>query len=343
MRSSLWLEPRAPGAPARVWRDWALVAVLLPTAALELMLRDDVPWPIVALAVCLLAIGMLLFRRTHPLLAVAVAFSSVFVADVAALLSGGDLIGLYSTGCVLVLVYALSRWGSGRELVLGLVFILSAAGLATVADFTGVVDAIVGAVFLLFPLVLGASVRYRVGERAREVDQVKLRERQQLARELHDTVAHHVSAIAIQAQAGRTVAAQHPEAAARALEVIEEAASRTLDEMRSMVAVLRDGDEAELAPQRGVADIERLARDAAHGPRIHVELQGDLDALRPRWALRSTASRRSRSPTRRSTRAGQAGSTCESRAKTTACGSRSATTARAAAATPVGPAMASSA
>ena len=48
-----------------------------------------------------------------------------------------------------------------------------------------------------------------------------------------------------------------------------------------MVAVLRDGDEAELAPHRGVDDIERLARDAAHGPRIHVELEGDLDALRP--------------------------------------------------------------
>ena len=117
--------------------------------------------------------------------------------------------------------------------------------------------------------------------RLREIDQVKLRERQQLARELHDTVAHHVSAIAIQAQAGRTVAAARPDAAVRALEVIEEEASRTLAEMRTMVGVLRDGDEPDRAPQRGVADIERLARDAAHGPRVDVELSGELDALRP--------------------------------------------------------------
>jgi signal transduction histidine kinase len=144
-----------------------------------------------------------------------------------------------------------------------------------------VVDAALGAVVLLFPAALGASVRYQMSSRLREIDQVKLRERQQLARELHDTVAHHVSAIAIQAQAGRTVAAGRPDAAVRALEVIEEAASRTLAEMRTMVGVLRDGDEPDRAPQRSVADIERLARDAAHGPRVDVELTGELETLRP--------------------------------------------------------------
>jgi signal transduction histidine kinase len=149
------------------------------------------------------------------------------------------------------------------------------------ADSTGVLDAVLGSVFLLFPAALGAAVRYRASSRLREIDQVKLLERQLLARELHDTVAHHVSAIAIQAQAGRTVAAGRPDAAVRALEVIEEAASRTLAEMRSMVGVLRDREEPDLTPQRGVADIERLANDAAHGPRVDVELSGDLDQLRP--------------------------------------------------------------
>jgi signal transduction histidine kinase len=134
---------------------------------------------------------------------------------------------------------------------------------------------------LSFPAALGAFVRIWKVSRLRELDQVKLRERQELARELHDTVAHHVSAIAIQAQAGRTVAAARPDRAVRALELIEEEASRTLAEMRTMVAVLRDGDGPELAPQRGVADIRRLAHDAAHGPRIDVELSGDLEALRP--------------------------------------------------------------
>ena len=101
-----------------------------------------------------------------------------------------------------------------------------------------------------------------------------------MARELHDTVAHHVSAIAIQAQAGRT-AASRPDAAVDALGAIEEEASRTLAEMRAMVGALRQGEEPELAPQRGVADIHRLARGAGEGPRVDVELAGDLDGLRP--------------------------------------------------------------
>lgn len=62
--------------------------------------------------------------------------------------------------------------------------------------------------------------------------QVKLREREQMARELHDTVAYHVSGIAIQAQAGRTLASSKPKAAVEALTVIEEATSRTLADMR---------------------------------------------------------------------------------------------------------------
>ena len=278
---SLWAEPRAPAPPARVWRDWVLVALLVPTAVLEGLLREDLAWPAVATVVALVAISTLLWRRTRPLLAVAVAFGSIGAAAVAELLWADEPVGLYTSICVLLLPYALLRWGAGREAVIGLAIILACAVVGTVADSPGVVDAVFGTVFLLFPAALGASVRYRVSSRLREIDQVKLRERQQLARELHDTVAHHVSAIAIQAQAGRTVAAGRPDAAVRALEVIEEAASRTLAEMRTMVGMLRDGDEPDRAPQRGVADIEQLARDAAHGPRVDVVLSGEFDALRP--------------------------------------------------------------
>jgi signal transduction histidine kinase len=89
-----------------------------------------------------------------------------------------------------------------------------------------------------------------------------------------------VSAIAIQAQAGRTTAPTDPEAALRALGVIEEEASNTLREMRAMVRLLRAGEEAEFAPRPGVADIARLA-DATGKPRIEVELVGDLDHLEP--------------------------------------------------------------
>ena len=66
-----------------------------------------------------------------------------------------------------------------------------------------------------------------------------------------------------------------------ALEVIEEAASRTLADLRGLVGALRDRDEADLAPQRGVADIARLAHGSGDGPRVDVQLAGDLDGLRP--------------------------------------------------------------
>jgi signal transduction histidine kinase len=264
-----------------VWRDWVLVAVLVPTALLEGLLREDLSWPAVAVVLGVVAISTLLWRRTRPLLAVAVAFGSFSAGGVAAFFWADEPVGLNTDICVLLLPYALFRWGAGREAAIGLAIILTAGVVGIAGDFTGVVDAALGAVFLLFPAALGASVRYRVSSRLREIDQVKLRERQQLARELHDTVAHHVSAIAIQAQAGRTVAAGRPDAAVRALEVIEEAASRTLVEMRDMVGLLRDGDEPDRAPQRGVADIERLARDDAHGPRVDVELSGEFDTLRP--------------------------------------------------------------
>ena len=50
-----------------------------------------------------------------------------------------------------------------------------------------------------------------------------------------------------------------PGAALDALRVIEDEGSRTLAEMRIMVGALRDREDADLAPQNGIADIERLA------------------------------------------------------------------------------------
>ena len=137
------------------------------------------------------------------------------------------------------------RWGSGRDATIGMAFVLGGSVISELlAGDVG--DAIASVPFLLLPGAIGATVRYRASSRLREREQITLREREQLARELHDTVAHHVSAIAIRAQAGRALAASRPGAAVEALEVIEDAASRTLTELRAIVGALRDGDEAEL-------------------------------------------------------------------------------------------------
>ena len=279
---SLWAEPRVADPPRRVWRDWALVGVLVPAAVLESIFREDVTWWPVALMITVATIVLLLWRRTSPLPVVAGAFGVAGVGAMASLLGAGDPAMLYAAASVLLVPYSLLRWAAGREAVIGLAIIVVVGAVCIANDFTGYVDAVGGMVVMLFPAVLGASVRYRTGSRLRELDQVRLREREELARGLHDTVAHHVSAIAIQAQAGRALAASRPAAAVDALAVIEEAASRTLTEMRSMVGALRrPGEAPDLLPQRGLADIERLALLAGEGPRVDVELSGGLDDLRP--------------------------------------------------------------
>jgi signal transduction histidine kinase len=190
-----------------------------------------------------------------------------------------------------VLPYALFRWGSGREAAVGLGIILGWLPVTHVADPTAsaqvgltpseVVTVVGGYGFFLFSAALGAAIRYYANARSRDLEQAKLRERNQLARELHDTVGHHVSAIAIQAQAGRALAASNPDRALATLATIEDAASRTLEEMRAMVGLLRDGAEPDFAPQPKLADIQQLARSVGGWPRVDVQMAGDFAALSP--------------------------------------------------------------
>ena len=276
---SLWAEPRAPDPPARVWRDWALVGALVPVVVLEGVLREDLVWRVASVVVALALLPTLLWRRTHPLAAVVAAFGLLTVVDVASLAAGVDWMGLDTGVFVILLVYALFRWGAGREAAVGLAFVsipVVLSGLDAPAS-----TVVPGVLFVLAVAAVGVAVRYQSKARSRGMDQVKLLEREQLARELHDTVAHHVSAIAIRAQAGRVVAASDPAAALDALAVIEDEASRTLAEMRAMVGALRHGEEPDLSPQRGVADIEHLVTVNGARPQVDLELSGDLDGLRP--------------------------------------------------------------
>ena len=277
---SLWAEPRVPNAPKQLWWDWVLVATLVVLAAIETVAREDVVWRPVNLVLIVAVAPMLLWRRTHPLAMVAIAFSLFAVVDLAAIVIGVTWDGPEPTALVLLLFpYALFRWGSGREATIGLAFVLFpvvvGAAVAPVGEVVG------GALILLFAAALGAAFRYRSTARLHGRDQAKLREREQLARELHDTVAHHVSAIAIQAQAGRTVAESHPEAVVDALVVVEKEASRALTEMRTIVGALRRGEQSDLTPQPGVGDIERLAKSTGNAPHVDVTLTGDLDELPP--------------------------------------------------------------
>lgn len=280
---SLWNEPRVPDPPPVAWWDWVLVFAFTLVAVVEALVRPDLELRPLALVLGAIPIATLLFRRSQPLLAVLIAFGIHGLTYFAPLFGhhNHEATTLYATAFVLILPYSLLRWGSGREAVAGSVFILFTHVGLFVLTPGPLPETLGGLAVLELPAVLGLTMRFRSVSRSRELDQVKSREREQLARELHDTVAHHVSAIAIQAQAGRAVAATNPDRAVDILAVIEAEASRTLAEMRTMVAALRDSDEPDLAPQRGVADIALLAEHQTGGPVVEVAPSGDLDDLMP--------------------------------------------------------------
>ncbi len=276
---SFWAEPREPNPPRRVWRDWVLVGVLVALAIAEGLTRDDIPWRPFSVTVQLVPIVALLWRRTHPLVSVAAAWTVIAGLDIAAIAAGLDSPGLDTMVFLIVFPYALFRWGSGREAVIGL-------GIMSVPLVTNMIfypdSAVLTAAsfaWLLFPCALGTAVRFRERAQDRAIAEARLFEREQLARELHDTVAHHVSAIAIQAEAGSALAASDPDASVQALRTIKSEASRTLAEMRSIVGVLRRGDE-EPGPRKGLADLQGLAGDGRQ-PSIELEMHGDLDGVAP--------------------------------------------------------------
>jgi signal transduction histidine kinase len=273
---SVWDEPASPDPPPRGWRDWALVAGFAAAVLIEGVVQADKPgtigWMILGLALT----PTLLWRRSHPRAAVAVAFLTMGIATLV-MAPMGDL---NSIAYLLILPYSLVRWGSGRQIVTGTAVLAVGVGLCVAADPSGVLSALLSSYAILGAVAaLALAFRYRAKARVRELDQVKLMERERLARDLHDTVAHHVSAMAIRAQAGLATAGADPGAPVDALRVIEAEASRTLNEMRAMVRVLRRDEPAERAPSPRVADLAALVAADRAGPPVHVQLSGDLDDL----------------------------------------------------------------
>ncbi|MCP3997113.1 MAG: sensor histidine kinase [bacterium] len=248
----------------------------------EGLLREALVWRPIAVLAGLVLFSTLLWRRSHPLLAVLVGFGGTALLDLATFAVGLESAGLFAMAGIVILPYSLLRWGSGRQATIGLA-LMATTHLVNMVIYvdSGAVSALTGFAFILFPAALGASVRYWTQERSNELERVRVREREQLARELHDTVAHHVSAIAIQAQAGNALAESQPASALDVLDVIETEATQTLEEMRSIVAILRNGAAPELAPNRGITSIADLAQAVDGRPTVAVHLSGELDSLRP--------------------------------------------------------------
>jgi signal transduction histidine kinase len=208
--------------------------------------------------------------------------------DLATPVALGGVVGMHSV----------AAWGSRRAaLVAGGV----AAAVAVVAILLPRTDAdLVDAAFVSLGLagawVLGDRARVQRAlaaelaeraarlerERAAEARRAVAEERARIARELHDVVAHHVSMMVVQAEAGPVAVERDPARAAGAFEAIAATGRQALVEMRRLLGVLRGGSEpaASLAPQPGLAQVPSLVEQVGRaGLEVELVVEGTEAAL----------------------------------------------------------------
>lgn len=96
-------------------------------------------------------------------------------------------------------------------------------------------------------------------------------ERTRIARELHDIVAHGMSAIQVRAASARYRIPELPDAAADEFDELAASARSAMGEMRRLLGVLREDDPAEAAPQPGLSDLAALAAGSPHGGSVTLD------------------------------------------------------------------------
>jgi signal transduction histidine kinase len=232
-------------------------------------------WPLVVLGVIVAAL-ILYNARAYP--DVNVDFFGPVIATYTIAASKPTRVALAAAGTVAIAV--------------GIGFYVDESASESAGDWLLIV------VFTLGTWFVGDSVRRRrmyasaLEGRTRELEDARLDlarqavtdERLRMARELHDVVAHTLTAIVVQTAVARHRFEQEPEAAAESLDGIETLTRGALEELRSTLSVLRseDGDLAQLAPAARLADVDQLAeRVAASGVAVTIHREGDLDGLPP--------------------------------------------------------------
>jgi signal transduction histidine kinase len=249
------------------------VAVLLGTVFVvdgpgdALAIRPIGEVPIAALLAFTVAGAALYWRRRAPLAVLGV----VLVAWALTLGSGYADLGKVA----IIALYSAGRWATNdRRAHLGVgaaIVVIVLDGLTDPAPWG---EAVFGAVVMFVAWYIGLGLRLRkervaqlLREQAAEAHRIVIEERTRIARELHDVVAHRVSLMTVQAGAAKTVAAEDPEAALRAMGAVEEAGRQALDELRHLLGVLRPETDLDgLGPQPGLADLPRLVGQVRGGP-----------------------------------------------------------------------------
>ncbi|HMJ36212.1 MAG TPA: histidine kinase [Baekduia sp.] len=265
--------------------DGLLALALATTLEVQLVLRDEPGASAAAVIGGLALTGTLAWRRRAPL---AVVLAFVTIAAVQEALGGGVFAGeppliasLIAGG---VAFYSLGAYAGERAATLGLA--AGVLGLWTTVLVSAHRDlqsfVFSAGLVALSPWLAGRTARARALRSAllgRERDQrarmAAGEERQRIARELHDTVAHGVVVMVVQAQGARRILEQDPDRAREALRAIEETGHTALAELRRSLGLLReDHSRAELKPQPRLHDLGSLVaemRQAGLSVQLHVQ------------------------------------------------------------------------
>ena len=127
---------------------------------------------------------------------------------------------------------------------------------------------------------------HREGETKRRLAEDRL----QIARDLHDSVAHSMATINVQAGAASRVIGRDPQQATEALEAIRIASRDVLNELAAMLDVLREGDAALRQPTPDLGQLGALVASSRRaGLDVAVTAEGDLGEISP--AISTTAYR----------------------------------------------------
>jgi signal transduction histidine kinase len=269
------------GLPAGVI-DLGLVAIGTVAVLAEALGRADPGVSAFAFLLVVLPCAPLALRRRWPLVSL-IASSSGALLCAAVLHTGWSV-----TAVVAVALYTFSLRGDRRQsLVVGLITAVLVSAAVLVIDGQADIGAIVARVALVFVCVAAGDVirsrqelaqarrlEVELEKRDRE-EQLSRRaaaERMQIARELHDILAHSLVAINVRASVALDVHSD-PEAA---LNDIKHASAAALRDLRSTISVLRDADsQAPTAPTPDLSALQRLT-DNARAAGLEVEVEIDL-------------------------------------------------------------------
>jgi signal transduction histidine kinase len=278
------LGPAGAGRRPRTVRDWLVdvICILLALAYGALVMRvgdatapsPGVPWPVDA-AIGTLCCLSLWCRRRWPL---GLAVALVPFAAVSAMSTGAVTISVFTV--------AVHRRAAAAVLV-GVAYVATAPVYYFLQDhpkFSIWVD-VVGRLVIATAAVgwgmfararrqLVLSLRERAArleaEQHLRVDQARLTERARIAREMHDVLAHRLSLVSLHAGALEVRTDARPEEVATAAGVIRDNAHEALQELRTVIGVLREGSSsAPERPQPGLPDVPELVESArAAGMRV---------------------------------------------------------------------------